>query len=467
MNKTQTAAVLYPMPQVDVERSELQSGSVPPPKPAYILESIELPTLSTAPQSSATSLPSLASAHYIPAITPGNKRVAVIQFAALCFSLFLIGWGDGSSGPLLPRIQQVYHVQYAVVALLFVMNCIGYLIGAAMNVYMTDKFGFGKVMVIGAMAQTIGFAMEAPAPPFPIMCIAFIFTGWGVALQAALGVGYVASLKTNAAAKMGFTQAMYGLGAFCSPLVATQFAHLHRWSFHYLVSFALGISNILSLMAAFRGKTQEECLQAIGEPPAQASTSNDSKYRQLLRLKTLHLLAFWAILYVGVEVTIGGWTVTYIIQDRGGGPSAGYISSGFFGGLTLGRVALLWVNRKVGERRVLLIYGLLAIALELTIWLVPSLIGNAVAVSIVGMLLGPMFPILMNQSAKLFPPWLLTGSIGWIAGVGQAGSALLPFLTGALAAKFGIQSLQPFLIVVMSLIIIVWLVIPKSHRRED
>ena len=29
---------------------------------------------------------------------------------------------------------------------------------------------------------------------------------------------------------------------------------------------------------------------------------------------------------------IAGWTVTYIIQRRGGGPSAGYISSGFFGG---------------------------------------------------------------------------------------------------------------------------------------
>jgi fucose permease len=48
-----------------------------------------------------------------------------------------------------------------------------------------------------------------------------------------------------------------------------------------------------------------------------------------------------------VEVTIGGWIVTYIIQVRGGGPSSGYISSGFFGGLTFGRVALLWVNKKV------------------------------------------------------------------------------------------------------------------------
>ena len=50
---------------------------------------------------------------------------------------------------------------------------------------------------------------------------------------------------------------------------------------------------------------------------------------------------------IRVEVTIGGWIVTYIIQVRGGGPSSGYISSGFFGGLTFGRVALLWVNNKV------------------------------------------------------------------------------------------------------------------------
>lgn len=48
-----------------------------------------------------------------------------------------------------------------------------------------------------------------------------------------------------------------------------------------------------------------------------------------------------------VEITIGGWIVTYIIQVRGGGPSSGYISSGFFAGLTFGRIALLWVNDKV------------------------------------------------------------------------------------------------------------------------
>lgn len=64
-------------------------------------------------------------------------------------------------------------------------------------------------------------------------------------------------------------------------------------------------------------------------------------------------------------------------------------------------------------------------------------------VSVVGVLLGPMYPIAMNESSRILPRWLLTGSIGWIAGFGQAGSALFPFITGSLAQKFGIKSLQP------------------------
>lgn len=85
----------------------------------------------------------------------------------------------------------------------------------------------------------------------------------------------------------------------------------------------------------------------------------------------------------------------------------------------------------------------ISVRLELVVWLVPSLVGGAVAVSIVGLLLGPMYPIAMNQAGRVLPKWLLTGSIGWIAGFGQAGSAAIPFITGAISSKHGIKSLQP------------------------
>lgn len=41
----------------------------------------------------------------------GQSRKAHAQFAALCFTLFLAGWNDGTTGPLLPTIQSYYHVR--------------------------------------------------------------------------------------------------------------------------------------------------------------------------------------------------------------------------------------------------------------------------------------------------------------------------------------------------------------------
>jgi hypothetical protein len=42
--------------------------------------------------------------------TRKEQRVARAQFLALCWALFVVGWTDGSTGPLLPRIQVFYDV---------------------------------------------------------------------------------------------------------------------------------------------------------------------------------------------------------------------------------------------------------------------------------------------------------------------------------------------------------------------
>jgi fucose permease len=108
-----------------------------------------------------------------------------------------------------------------------------------------------------------------------------------------------------------------------------------------------------------------ELLQEIGQMPLEEHDEGKNSYRNIFKTKNVHLLAWFCLIYVGgfliqhsllqmitrcvigVEVTTGGWIVTYIIEKRGGGPSSGYVSSGFFGGLTLGRVGLLWLNKWV------------------------------------------------------------------------------------------------------------------------
>ena len=50
-----------------------------------------------------------------PSSTPRSRKQITtgrVQFLALCFCLFLVGWNDGSTGPLLLRIQDAYHVWF-------------------------------------------------------------------------------------------------------------------------------------------------------------------------------------------------------------------------------------------------------------------------------------------------------------------------------------------------------------------
>lgn len=55
----------------------------------------------------------------IAAISPAQKAVhnrkILINFATLCFSTFMNGWNDGTTGPLLPVFQSHYHVRQSVV----------------------------------------------------------------------------------------------------------------------------------------------------------------------------------------------------------------------------------------------------------------------------------------------------------------------------------------------------------------
>ncbi|KIY67456.1 MFS general substrate transporter [Cylindrobasidium torrendii FP15055 ss-10] len=398
-----------------------------------------------------------------PTLQRAYRKREYVQLGALFWCMFLAGWNDGTTGPLLPRIESVYNVNYTVVSLLFVLACVGFVSGALLNMPLTPRLGFGRMMVIGATCQVVAYTLQSPALPFPAFIIAYAINGVGMAIQDAQTNGYVVCLKESAETKMGLLHAVYGVGALCSPLVSTQFAYLPRWSFHFLVSLGVAIINLILILTVFRFKTQDECLAEIGHAAREKGTSEHSEFRKVLGRKTVHFLALFILVYVGVEVTIGGWTVTYIINERGGGKASGYISSGFFGGLTLGRVALLWVNKKVGERRVLFIYSILAIGLEIIVWRVPHLVGDAVAVSFVGFFLGPMYPIVMNHSSRILPPWILTGAIGWIAGLGQAGSALFPFITGALAQKYGIESLQPLLIAMMGFMMVLWALVPNHE----
>lgn len=55
----------------------------------------------------------------------------------------------------------------------------------------------------------------------------------------------------------------------------------------------------------------------------------------------------------------------------------------------------------------------------------------------------------------------------FIAAFGQTGSAIFPFITGALAQRFSTYALQPVMIALFVSMSLIWLWVPPVEKRED
>ena len=113
------------------------------------------------------------------------------------------------------------------------------------------------------------------------------------------------------------------------------------------------------------------------------------------------------------------------MQARGGQPfQSGLVPTGFWLGITLGRVTLGFVTARLGERLAIVIYLLIAIGLQTVFWLVPAFIVSAIAISFIGFFIGPLFPGGIVIATKLLPKHLHTSSLGFSSAFGAGGAAV-------------------------------------------
>ena len=113
------------------------------------------------------------------------------------------------------------------------------------------------------------------------------------------------------------------------------------------------------------------------------------------------------------------------------------------------------------------IYLPLTMALELIFWLVPQFYVSAVAVSLQGFFLGPLFPAAVVVATKLLPRHLHVSAIGFAAAFGGSGAAIFPFAVGAIAQAKGVQVLQPIILALLGVILGLWLCLPRIHKKSE
>ena len=133
----------------------------------------------------------------------------------------------------------------------------------------------------------------------------------------------------------------------------------------------------------------------------------------------------------------------------------------------MGRFILTHFAQKIGEK--VAVVGLIigAAVFQLLVWLVPNIIGDAVAESIVGLFLGPIYPCATAVFAKLLPRSIQISSLSVVTSMGSSGGALVPFITGILAQKLSTVVLHPVVLISFAAMTIMWFLLPRIGKRTE
>lgn len=265
---------------------------------------------------------------------------------------------------------------------------------------------------------------------------------------------------------LGVLHGAYGVGGTIAPLIASAMitkANLGWYTFYYIMIGMAGLELFLAV-AAFRGATGVVYREATRSGTDQGRTTTGQVLRELITW----VLAFFLLFYVGVEVSLGGWVVIFMLRARNAEPFlAGLTVTLFWLDITLGRVVLGFITGRIGEKLAITAYLALCIALGVLYRFVPHFTASVIFIILLGFFLGPLFPAAVIVAIKVLPKDRHASTIGFAAAFGGGGAAVLPFAVGAIAQKKGVEVMQPVVLAVLAKLILLWLLIPGGMKKGD
>ncbi|KAH7246654.1 major facilitator superfamily domain-containing protein [Fusarium tricinctum] len=407
-----------------------------------------------------------------------------VQVLAAGFSFFCAGVDGATLGPLLPYIIQSFSINAAEVAIIYACIFTGWVIAAVTNLFLTSKLSFSALLTLGATLQLLAQCLR-PWATKPLFFVSFVVQAVGMGYQDTHANAWAGGLP-QAHRCLGFIHAMFALGCVVGPLTATAIATatgsghskqkgIEAWRMGYFQLIGIHALNLIGMLLAFGNPLKQRKIREQIVPLARSTATADPEIverrrskedlrdvGQLLRMKSFWLIGGFYLFNCGAWSAAGGWVVEYLVAHRNGAlDKVGYVPTGFWAGLFLGRLLLAEPTHRFGEQRSIMCLSIICLMFHLLFWLVPNLVAGAVAFSFMGFFFGPFFATGMSVASRLFPRKIQSTALGLVFVLAQAGAAIFPSFTGLIATRVGVQVLQP---VILGLIIggaVCWWFIPK------
>ena len=393
-------------------------------------------------------------------VGPASTYKSALTMVTTLF--FMWGFLTALNDILVPHLKPIFDLSYAKVMLIQFAFFSAYFVFSLPSGKIIDAIGYKKTMVVGLFTMGVGaflFIPAASAPSFPLFLTALIVLAAGItALQVAANP-YVAVLgpPRTASSRLNLTQAFNSLGTTIAPYLggifilsaapksmeeirqmpteALQVYRLHEASSVKLPYLGLGLALVILgiVIAMFK-------LPAIPEAERHASDDLGRPKRSVWTYRHLVLGAVGIFVYVGAEVSIGSFLISYLTQ-----PNIGNISQktaatlvGFFywGGAMVGRFIGSGILQKVNTGKVLGASAIFASLLVVTSMLSTGHVAMW-SIILVGLFNSVMFPSIFTLGIAELGP--LTGDGSGVLVMAIVGGAVIPLLEGVLADRFGIQ----------------------------
>jgi len=389
-------------------------------------------------------------------------KQSYLRMGIAFFGFALIGANGGAAGVVLPSLSSYYQVDKSVVGLLFLASSTGYFLSAFSSSLLLEKLGPRRFLMMGALTFLLGTLTIGLKPPFVAILATRLFLGFGIAIIETGLNAYVVALPRSTSL-LNSLHAFYGAGALFGPVVAAAILAMNwGWNSVYLTWTLLSLPLLLGFAIVF----SHQLPAASNRKEEEAATGN--VLIAALRLPVVWWASLFLLLYVGIEVSLGNWSYSFLIEGRHQQVLLSSLTvSGYWLGLTLGRFTLSNIAERLGIGNVFLIYNCMAgiVIGVLIIWLFPVEVAAAVGFCFIGFSLGPIYPTTVALMPDLVPSRLVPSAIGFLVSMSILGIAVFPWLAGILAQRTGIWSLLPYTIILTISMLLFWWIIFRGSTK--
>lgn len=388
-------------------------------------------------------------------IAPSEKADTMPQTLAYFAAFVALGLSSSSMGPTLTRLAENTQTNFKSISFLFMARSLGYLIASVRGGKLYDKRRGNRVMAVALVGMAVLLALVPVLSNLALLIAAILLIGIA---EGALDIGGNTLLiwvhGKRVAPFMNALHFFFGVGAFLSPIIVAQMILLNANLKTPYWALAL-----LMLPVAF-------WILQLPSPVPQTISKENSTTQVDNRLVVSIALFFF--LYLGAEISFGGWIHAYAISLKLCNETmASYLTSAFWGSLTVGRLVAIPLAARFTPR-VILVSNLLGCVVSVAVILIwsESLVAVWAGAIGLGLSMASIFPTTFSFAERRMT---ITGQVtGWFIVGASAGAMFLPWLIGQLFEKFGARVMMVIILIdlIATLLVFVMLIL-NSHRKEN